>query len=512
VGAEALAGIALGVLLVAPPFLPPYFLEILISVMLFGYLGAAWNILGGYAGQFSFGHAAYFGIGAYTSTLLFLNLGITPWLGMLAGGVLAALYGLFAGYLSFRYGLRGPYFSLVTLAFAEMLRVVAVNTRAVGSSLGLVIPNREAAPVNFIFAGKLPYYYVILAMALAAVAITRLVARSKLGYSLLAIRENEDAAEAAGVDALGMKLRAMALSSFLTALGGTFYAQYFAYIDPTITFGPSVSIQGLLQAIVGGAGTVLGPLVGAFVLTPASELSRAAIRGRAGVDVMVYGLTAVSRFSLTVGAGEIVGLIGPNGAGKTTVFHLLSGFHAPTEGAIRFKGASVVGARPHEICRRGLARTFQIVQPFVNLSVLENVMVGAFNRTDDVGAARARAVEVLEFVGLAARRDALARELTLSDRKRLEMARGLATRPELLLLDEVMSGLNPTEIEAIIGLIRRIHAQGVSLLIIEHVMRAIMALSERIVVLHHGEKIAEGAPAEVARDRRVVEAYLGESS
>ena len=291
--AEVLGGIAVGLLLVVPPFLPPYFLEVLISILLVGYLGAAWNILGGYAGQFSFGHAAYFGIGAYTSTLLFLHLGLTPWLGMVAGGVLAAAFGLFAGYLSFRYGLRGPYFSLVTLAFAEMLRVAAVNTKAVGSSLGLVIPSREAAPLNFVFAGKLPYYYVVLAMALGAAWLTRRIARSKLGYALLAIRENEEAAEAAGVDALGMKLRAMAVSSFLTALGGTFYAQYFAYIDPSITFGPSVSIQGLLQAIVGGAGTVLGPLVGAFVLTPISELSRAAIRGRAGVDVMVYGLVLI---------------------------------------------------------------------------------------------------------------------------------------------------------------------------------------------------------------------------
>ena len=285
--------LALALLVAVPPLLPKYALEVLISILFFGYLGASWNILGGYGGQFSFGHAAFFGIGAYTSTLLFLQLGVTPWLGMVAGGALAASFGLFAGYLSFRYGLRGPYFSLVTLAFAEMLRVVAVNWKAMGSSLGLVVPNLGSAPLQFLFAEKLPYYYVILAMVLGALLICRAIERSRMGYALAAIRENEDAAEASGVNALATKLSAMAVSSFLTALGGTFYAQYFAYIDPSLTFGPAISIGGLLPAIVGGAGTVAGPLLGSFVLTPISEITRAMLRGRAGADIMLYGLILI---------------------------------------------------------------------------------------------------------------------------------------------------------------------------------------------------------------------------
>ena len=223
------------------------------------------------------------------------------------------------------------------------------------------------------------------------------------------------------------------------------------------------------------------------------------------------GLQAVSGVSLEVGPGEIVGLIGPNGAGKTTLFHLISGFLAPDEGDVRFDGASTRGLRPHDVCRRGLARTFQIVKPFQGLTVLENVRVGALARTRPFGDATRKAREVLALVGLADRADRPARGLTLADRKRLELARALATEPRLLLLDEVMAGLTPTETEWIIELCRAINARGIAILLIEHVMRAVMALSARIVVLNQGQVIASGAPGVIARDARVVEAYLGEA-
>jgi branched-chain amino acid transport system ATP-binding protein len=222
------------------------------------------------------------------------------------------------------------------------------------------------------------------------------------------------------------------------------------------------------------------------------------------------GLTAVRAVSLEVGRGDLLGIIGPNGAGKTTLFNVIAGYYRPEEGRIVFEGRDVTGLPAHAISRLGLTRTFQIVKPFGNLSVADNVMIGALTRLQRVRDARGEAERVIALCGLGPHAAARARALPIGLRKRLEVARALATRPRLLLLDEVMAGLNPSELSGIIDLVRRVHAEGVTLIVIEHVMAAMMRLAQRIVMLHHGEKIAEGTPEEIAHDRRVIDAYLGD--
>lgn len=231
-----------------------------------------------------------------------------------------------------------------------------------------------------------------------------------------------------------------------------------------------------------------------------------------GISKSFRGLRAVSNASLLVPRGSIVSLIGPNGAGKTTAFNMIAGVFPPDEGSITFDGRSLTGLRPDQICHAGIGRTFQIVKPFKDLTALDNVIVGALHLETDVRQARRKAEAVLERLGMLDKRHQLAAQLTLPERKRLEVARALATEPKLLLLDEVMAGLRPTETDQMVSIFRELNRQGVTILLIEHVMRAVMALSEQVVVLHHGEVIARGTPQAVVRDPAVLECYLGEEA
>jgi branched-chain amino acid transport system ATP-binding protein len=248
-----------------------------------------------------------------------------------------------------------------------------------------------------------------------------------------------------------------------------------------------------------------------------SGASRRARKDRAMAEALVIkglskrfgGLRAVQDVSFSVQENETVALIGPNGAGKTTSFHLITGFHRPDSGSVMAFGKEVAGMKPHDVCALGMVRTFQVAKPFGAMTVLDNVMTGAFLRDRHVAAAREKALEAIEFVGLAAREKTAAKDLTTIDQRRLEMARALATQPRILLLDEVMAGLNPAEIDQAVALIKKLSSRGLTIVIVEHVMRAIMAVARHIVVLDHGQKIAEGAPKEIVENPEVIRAYLG---
>jgi branched-chain amino acid transport system permease protein len=289
------AGLVLVTLLLAlPAILSSYAITIFIVIFFYAFLGQAWNIVGGYAGQLSIGHAAFVGVGAYTAAILARDTGLTPWVGMFVGGACAAALGTVIGYLGFRFGLRGFYFALLTVAFAEIARIVTANLEATGGALGLYI-TFTGDPRQFQFSSNLPHYYIALALMLVATGVAGGIERRRLGAYLAAIRDDEAASEALGVNSFRYKMIAIVISAFLTGMGGTFYAFYFLSLQPNTVFGVPFSVEIALRAIVGGSGTLLGPILGSFLLTPLAEFSRAyfATGGWTGVHLIAYGLLLI---------------------------------------------------------------------------------------------------------------------------------------------------------------------------------------------------------------------------
>ncbi len=553
----------------------PYWISVATTMLMWVHLCVAWNAVGGMVGQISFGNAAFFGIGAYTSTWLGAQFGLSPWLGMLVGGALAAGAGWCVGYLPFRWRLSHLVFALLTMTLAFVLQFTVSGIKPLGGTAGLFI-NAPASLASMRFDDPAGYLIVIALFASVIVLVVGVLFQGRRGYFWRAARDNEDAAAAAGVDLFRIKQEALALSAFASALAGTFYAQQIGYIDPHSVLGVDIAIQILLFAVVGGAGTQLGPVVGPLFLVPLGEALRLNLGGGAGATMHQFfygaalvvvillwpggivgglrkalsarpggalqpvadapapaalahqraptrtsplveivgvgkrfgGLQALHDVSFSVQSGEILGLIGPNGAGKTTLFSILSGFQPPSAGQISCAGERIDGLAPHQVCRRGIARTFQITQAFPTLSVFDTVLTAALVR-HDIGAAQRIADAVLSRTGLWPRRTVLCADITLAEQRRLEIARALATEPTILLLDESMAGLTPRETDEALRLLRGLRDEGLTIVLIEHVMRAVMNVCDRLVVLDAGRLIAVGTPAAVAADPQVIRAYLG---
>ena len=548
-----------------------YYQLMLTLVPIWAVMGLSWNLLSCYTGLISFGHAAFFGLGVYTVTIALVKFDITPWLGIPLGMIVGAVAGIVIGYPTFR--LRGVYFALAMLAYPMALLYVFVW-------LGyqeVPLPMKREEPALYMqFSDYRVYIALAVGLLVVSLLISLAVERSRFGMSLTAIKQNEPAAEAAGIDTLAWKMRAIMLSGAVAAAAGGLYAVVLLVVTPDSVFGVLTSAQALTIALFGGIGIPGGPLIGAAILIPLSETLQAhlgdvipgiqgvvygiaiilvvllapegvfwrvrdqfqrrwatravqatplaphivtaapapatprkPILALSGISKSFGGLRAVTNVSFEIGDSEIVGIIGPNGAGKTTLFNLLNGFLQADSGKVVFAGHELIGLKPNRICRLGVGRTFQVARAFPRLSVLNNVVVGAYatatNDADAFGAASA----ALAQVGLFRRADAIAGQLTNKELRLMELARALAGRPRLLLMDEPLAGLASQEIEDMLAVIRSLAARGMTIVIIEHTMRAMVRLAERFVVLDHGAILAIGQPSEITNNGGVIEAYLG---
>ncbi len=550
--------------------------------LVFSLLAISLNLLLGYAGQISLGHAGFFGIGAYTAALLAEGgSGLLFWPGLLLAGLVTGLAGLAIGLPTLR--LRGHYLALATLGFGEIMRLLFFNWREVTRGMDGISGIPAPALPGFAFDTEARLFGLAAVLVALVLLLVRRLDGSKYGRWLAAIRDAELAAGTCGVNVPRLKLGVFMGSAALAGAAGALYAHMMTFISPD-TFGFEVTAQVLSMVVVGGIGTVAGPVLGAFLLTflpewlrvsnayyqliygaglalmivflPAglwglvrSKLRRAApallveppslaglpaeigaapadsaLLDARGVTRRFGGLVAVDGLDLTVQAGSIHALIGPNGSGKSTFINLASGLYGLSGGSISFAGRPVGGARPWAIAQAGLARSFQNLRLFGSLTVEQNVLVAcraahpaglvrvllasATARAEEA-ALRAAAAEAMQALGVWPLRDRVVKTLPHEQQRMVEIARALAMRPRLLMLDEPAAGMNPSEADQLVTRIRALRDRGITILLVEHNMPLVMRLADRITVLNFGRKVAEGTPAEIRSNPAVIEAYLG---